>query len=278
MHSLERKNAMKFFLTGFGLLIGVANLFPFIFMISSSFKPLSKIFEFPFKIIPDPFILKNYIDIMNPRYDFTRWYANSIVMVVLTLLFKTVIVSITAYSFARLRFRGKDKIFIIFLSALMLPGDVTLIQRYVIYKFINITDTVWALVLPFTFDVYFVFLLRQFFITIPYELTESAIIDGCGHLRIFYKIILPLAKPAVVTMLLFTFVWSWNDYTSPFIFITDVKKQMLTVGIAMFQETKSQNYALQMAGSSLSLVPVLILFLFLQKYFVEGIATSGIKG
>lgn len=278
MHSLERKNAMKFFLTGFGLLIGVANLFPFIFMISSSFKPLSKIFEFPFKIIPDPFILKNYIDIMNPRYDFTRWYANSIVMVVLTLLFKTIIVSITAYSFARLRFRGKDKIFIIFLSALMLPGDVTLIQRYVIYKFINITDTVWALVLPFTFDVYFVFLLRQFFITIPNELTESAIIDGCGHLRIFYKIILPLAKPAVVTMLLFTFVWSWNDYTSPFIFITDVKKQMLTVGIAMFQETKSQNYALQMAGSSLSLVPVLILFLFLQKYFVEGIATSGIKG
>jgi multiple sugar transport system permease protein len=137
---------------------------------------------------------------------------------------------------------------------------------------------VWALVLPAAFDVYFVFLLRQFFITIPRELTEAAIIDGCGHFKVFYRVILPLAKPAIITMILFTFVWTWNDFTNPFIFITDIEKQMLTVGIAMFQEMRFQNYAMQMAASSLALIPVILLFMFSQKYFIKGIATSGIKG
>ncbi|HZG76945.1 MAG TPA: carbohydrate ABC transporter permease [Paenibacillus sp.] len=199
-------------------------------------------------------------------------------MVVLTLSFKCAVVTITAYAFAKLKFPGRDGLFLFLLSAIMIPGDATLIQRYVIYKGLQMTDTVWSLVIPAAFDVYFVFMLRQFFLRIPHELTEASIIDGCGHLKVFYKIILPLAKPALITMILFSFVWAWNDYTNPFIFITDIRKQMLTVGMSMFQEMRFQNYSLQMAAASLALIPVLLLFLFAQKYFVEGIATTGIKG
>ncbi|WP_108991151.1 carbohydrate ABC transporter permease [Paenibacillus agaridevorans] len=260
------------------ILFAVANVFPFIFMLSSSFKVLGKIFEYPFRLIPDPFIWTNYINIFDDKYDLLLWYKNSFVMVILTLAFKCCIVCITAYAFAKLRFRGRDFLFILFLSALMLPGDATIVQRYMIYKTLHLTDSVWALVLPAAFDIYFVFLLRQFFISIPHALTEAAIIDGCGHLKVFYRIVLPLAKPAIVTMILFSFVWAWNDFTNPYIFITDTKKQMLTVGMAMFQASRFQDYGLQMAASALALVPVIVLFISAQKYFVQGIATSGIKG
>jgi len=260
------------------ILFGAANIFPFIFMLSSSFKVLGKIFEYPFRLIPDPFIWSNYVNIFDRKYDFLLWYQNSVVMVILTLAFKCVIVCITAYAFAKLRFRGRDFLFIVLLSALMLPGDATIVQRYIIYKTLHLTDSVWALVLPAAFDIYFVFLLRQFFISIPHALTEAAIIDGCGHLKVFYRIVLPLAKPAVVTMILFSFVWAWNDFTNPYIFITDTKKQMLTVGMAMFQASRFQDYGLQMAAAALALVPVIALFISAQRYFIQGIATSGIKG
>ena len=274
----SRKSILKIGLSIFSIIIALLNIFPFIFMLSSSFKPLGKVFEYPIKLIPDTIILDNYINLFSPDQMFTRWYANSIVMVILTMITKTTIVCITSYAFAKLKFKGKNVIFIIFLSALMIPGDVTLVQRYVIYKNLSITDSLWALVLPATFDMYFVFMMRQFFMGIPNDLTEVAIIDGCSHFKIFYKIMIPLAKPAIMTMILFTFVWSWNDYTNAFIFITDTKKQMLTVGLSMFSVMRVDNYAIQMAGASLALIPVIFLFIFTQKQFVEGIATTGIKG
>lgn len=268
----------KILLTVFMVILGLLNITPFIFMISSSFKVLGKVFEYPIRIIPKPFILDNYAAIFDPQYMFTTWYKNSIIMELLTISLKFFVVTITAYAFARLKFRGRDKLFIFFLAGLMLPGDVTLVQRYIVYKMMNITDTVWALVLPAAFDMYFVFLLRQFFITIPFELTEAAIVDGCSHFKIFYKIILPLAKPALITMVLFTFVWAWNDYTNPFIFITQTNRQMLTVGISMFQMMRFQNYAQQMAASSLSLIPILAVFLVSQRYFIKGLVAGSVKG
>lgn len=276
--NITAKRSGNLILNIVAIAFGVANIFPFIFMLSSSFKVLGKIFEYPFRLIPDPFIVSNYINIFDEKYDFLLWYKNSAVMVVLTLVIKCIIVCITAYAFAKLKFRGRDVIFIIFLSALMLPGDATIVQRYIIYKMLHLTDTVWAIVLPAAFDIYFVFLLRQFFISIPRELTEAAIIDGCSLFKVFYRIILPLAKPAVVTMILFSFVWAWNDFTNPYIFITDTKKQMLTVGMAMFQASRFQDYGLQMAAAALALIPVIAMFMSSQRYFVQGIATTGIKG
>jgi multiple sugar transport system permease protein len=272
------KKAKYVILTVLLLILGFVNIFPFLFMISSSFKPLGKIFEYPMRLIPDNIYLGNYIEIFSRESDFSIWYGNTIVLEVVTLLCKTFIVTITAYAFARLRFRGRDAIFLFLLSALMLPVDATLVQKYVIFKALHLTDTMWVLVVSYTFDVYFLFLMRQFFVTIPFELSEAAIIDGCNHFKVFYRIVLPLAKPGLVTMLLFTFVSVWNDFTGPFIFITNIKKQMLTVGLQMFQVKRITNYAMQMAGASLGLLPIILVFLFSQKYYIQGIVTTGIKG
>ncbi|WP_105616805.1 carbohydrate ABC transporter permease [Vallitalea okinawensis] len=268
----------KLILTAILLIIGILNIYPFLFMLSSSFKPLNQMFEYPIQLIPRTFILQNYKNLFLPEYYFTRWYANTLTMITLTVALKTFIVSMTAYAFARLRFKGRDIIFLVFLAAMMMPPDVTIIPKYVIFKFINITDTMWSLILPSTFDVFFVFMLRQFFITIPMSLSEAAIIDGCSHFKVFYKIILPLTKPAMITMTIFTFVWGWNDYMNPYIFISDTRKQMLTVGIKLFTTSMASDYTTQMAAATLVLIPVLILFLFAQKFFIEGITTSGVKG
>jgi multiple sugar transport system permease protein len=268
----------KIALTVILLLIGIVNIFPFLFMISSSFKPLGKMFENPLRLIPETLYLQNYIDIFSKENDFLLWYKNTLSVEAVTLVLKTFIVTLTAYAFARLRFRGRDVIFLFLLSALMIPFDATLVQKYIIFKALHLTDTMWVLVVSYTFDVYFLFLMRQFFITIPFELSESAIIDGCSHFKVFYKVILPLAKPGLITMILFTFVGIWNDFTAPFIFISDIKKQMLSVGIQMFQIRKITNYALQMAGATLGLVPIIFVFLLSQKYYIQGIVTSGLKG
>jgi len=254
------------------------SLFPLVFMISSSLKPVNQVFEFPFRLIPREIRFQNYVNLFSGQYSFVRWYGNTLLMVGTTLILKLLIVGLASYAFARLRFRGRDVLFLVMLSALMIPPDVTIIPRYVIYKYIRITDSMWSLVLPYTFDVFFVFLLRQFFMGIPASLTESAYLDGCSHFQIFFRIINPLAKSAYLTMILFTFVWAWNDFISPYIFITDTKKQMLSVGINLFKISHVTNYSMQMAAACLILVPVLILFFLAQKYFIEGIAHTGLKG
>lgn len=259
-------------------IFGLFNIFPFVFMVSSSFKPLGDIFKYPIRIIPERFIISNYTDVLFGRFHFYNWYINTIVMVVITISLKSLVVSMAGYSFARLRFKGRDTLFLILLSAMMIPGDVTLIPRYVVYKAFNITDSMWSMILLYTFDIFFVFMMRQFFATIPFELSEAAIIDGCSQFKVFYKIVLPNVKPAFVTMILFTFVWQWNDYMNPFIFITSEKKQMLSVGIQFFQERMGSSYGVQMAATTLILIPVIIIFFSSQRYFIEGIASTGVKG
>lgn len=268
----------KLLLTLALLFIGIMNIYPFLFMLSASFKPLNQVFQYPIKLIPETFTVQNYKNLFLPGYYFNRWYMNTGLMISATLLLKTLIVSMTAYAFARLKFKGRDQLFLLFLTAMMMPPDVTIIPKYLIFKVLNITDTMWSLVLPSTFDVFFVFLLRQFFMSISISLSEAAIIDGCSHFKVFYRIILPLTKPAMITMTIFTFVWGWNDFMNPYIFISDTKKQMLSVGIKLFTTSMATDYATQMAAATLVLIPVLILFLFSQRFFIEGIATSGVKG
>lgn len=261
------------------IIIGLVCIYPFLFMVSSSFKISGEVLQYPIKLIPDNIILTNYTDLFgDPYYDFGKWYINTIVMTGTTILIKIVIVTMTAYAFSKIKFQGRDIIFLILLSALMIPGDIMIIPRYVIFKQLHILDTMWALVLPATFDVYFVFMVRQSFISIPESISEAAEIDGCNHFRIYSRIILPLAKPAVVTMILFTFVWSWNDYMGPYIFISSIGKQMLSVGIKLFTEGQVTDPALQMSAATIVLVPILVLFFFSQKYFVQGVTSSGVKG
>lgn len=267
----------KIILTVLLFLFGVACIFPFVFMLSSSFKPLNEIFVYPIKLIPENFILTNYIEVFSEKYDFVRWYGNTLIMVILIIVLKIGVVTLTAYAFARLRFKGRDVLFLVLLSSMMIPPDAVIVPKYVIFKAFGIVDSMWSIILPSIFDVFFVFMVRQFFLAIPETLSEAAIIDGCSHFKIYSRIILPLAKPAIVTMVLFTFIWAWNDYMGPYIFITSPEKQMLSVGIKMFQVNNTVDYGLQMAAATLVLVPILIVFLFCQKYFIEGIATSGMK-
>lgn len=267
----------KIILTAILFLFGVACIFPFVFMLSSSFKPLNEIFVYPIKLIPENFILTNYIEVFSEKYDFVRWYGNTLIMVILIIVLKIGVVTLTAYAFARLRFKGRDVLFLVLLSSMMIPPDAVIVPKYVIFKAFGIVDSMWSIILPSIFDVFFVFMVRQFFLAIPETLSEAAIIDGCSHFKIYSRIILPLAKPAIVTMVLFTFIWAWNDYMGPYIFITSPEKQMLSVGIKMFQVNNAVDYGLQMAAATLVLVPILIVFLFCQKYFIEGIATSGMK-
>ena len=276
---VKQQKALKTVLTIVMLVLGVCCIYPFLFMVSSSFKPSGDVLSTPLQLIPKHFTLNNFNTLFNNEYyDFFRWYGNTILMTGLTLVLKYIIITITAYGFAKMNFPGRDTIFLVLLAGLMIPSDIMIMPRYIIFKQLHIPTTMWSLILPAAVDVYFVFLLRQAFIAVPNALSEAARIDGCGHFRIYRQIVLPLCGPQVSTMLLFSFVWSWNDYQGPYLYISDINKQMLSVGIKLFASGQVQDYGAQMAGATLVLVPVIIAFLLCQKYFVEGITSGAVKG
>jgi multiple sugar transport system permease protein len=272
-----RQTARRAVLSVVALAAGLFMVLPFVFMLSASFKPNGLVFIDALRIIPKTLFLENYRRIFSDAL-YPLWYANSVRIVLLTIPLRGIVVCLAAYAFSRLDFRGKEPLFLLFMATMMITPEATLVPRYLLYKGIGLIDSQWAIILPAVFDVLFLFMLRQFFTTIPRELSEAALMDGYGHLRICWRIIVPLSKPALVTMVLFTFIWIWNDYANPFMFINSMKKQMITTGLQYFQAREGANYALQMAGATFAVIPTLLLFTFTQKYFVQGVATSGIKG
>jgi multiple sugar transport system permease protein len=258
-------------------LLAISMFIPFVFMLSASVKRSVEVYSTSLTIIPAKPYWDNFMNIFH-NAEYFIWYLNSIKVVAITIVFRGFFVTMTAYAFARLRFRGKGVIFIALLATMMITPETTMVSRYLIYQTMKITDTQLAIILPATFDMFFIFMLRQFFMAIPYSLTESAIIDGCSHFKVYYKIILPLAKPALVTMVLFTLVWVWNDFLNPYIFITNRKIQLLTVGLQYFQMKAGSDIALQIAGATLAIFIPIAFFVFMQKYFIQGIAATGIKG
>lgn len=277
---METKNkAVKWITTIIMLIIGVLCIYPFIFMLSSSFKLSGDVLQHPFQIIPDPFTLDNIKGLFQSEfYSFPLWYWNTILMTATTLILKYVVITMTAYGFSKIHFKGRDSIFLILLAAMMIPTDIMIMPRYIIFKNLKMLNTMWSIVIPSCVDVYFVFLLRQSFISIPESISEAAKIDGCNHWTIYWRVIMPLAKPAIATMMLFSFVWVWNDYMSPYLYIRDVERQMLSVGIKLFAAGQVQDYGSQMAAATLVLLPIIVVFLFCQRYFIEGVTSSGVKG
>ncbi|OUQ36954.1 carbohydrate ABC transporter permease [Faecalibacterium sp. An122] len=275
----KKEHILKIVITVIMVLLGICCIYPFVFMLSSSFKPSGDVLSTPLQIIPKNFTLMNFKTLFkNEFYDFFRWFGNTVVMTGLTLILKFFIITITAYGFAKIKFPGRDAIFLVLLAGLMIPSDIMIMPRYIIFKELHILNTMWSLILPAAVDVYFVFLLRQAFVAVPEALSEAARIDGCNHFTIYRRIILPLCMPQVATMLLFSFVWSWNDYMSPYLYISDINKQMISVGIKLLASGLAQDYGAQMAGATLVLVPVIIAFFLCQKYFVEGITAGAVKG
>ena len=259
------------------IILGLLMITPFIFMLSASFKHPGLVFVEPLRIIPRVIFLGNFQRVFSdPLYPL--WYWNSIRIVLITIPLRGLLVTLAAYAFARLSFPGRNVIFLLFMSTMMITPEATIVPRYLMYKALRLIDSQWSIIAPAVFDVFFLFMLRQFFMTIPRELSEAAFIDGYGHFRIYLRIILPLSRPALITMVLFTFIWIWNDYVNPFVFINSMKKQLITTGLQFFQSREGANYALQMAGATFAVIPTVIMFTFTQRYFVQGIATSGIKG
>ncbi len=274
--SIKRKTG-KWILTFVLLCLAVICIFPFLWMVSTSFKNEMDVMEFPIKLIPDPVNLTNYITVWM-KSAFPSYYRNSIIVTGLTLFGSLVLSTVASYGFARLRFRGKKAIFIVYVATLMVPVQVTLLPKYIYFGQFHLNNTFWALILPGIFSAYNVFLMRQYFEGIPKELTEAAEIDGAGFFRTFYQICFPLVKAGFVTMLLFQFTYTWNDYINPLIYCNKESLLTLTVGLQRFQQAQSTHYALIMAGCTLALAPLLLIFIFTQKYYIDSFASSGVKG
>ncbi len=255
-------------------------LFPILWAISTSFKPEMDTIAIPPRLIPKEFTLDNYYEVIFKlrKVNLVRSFFNSLfVASVFTALVLT-IDSLAAYAFARLEFKGRDLLFFLVIAALIVPGEITLIPVYLIFHRLGLLNTYYAVIIPGLGGVFGVFLLRQFFLTVPRELEDAARIDGCSKFKIFYKIVLPLAKPAIATLGIMTFLGSWNSFLWPYIVLDSVDMQTLPIALLKFLNRYGIYYGITMAGATLATIPPLIFFWIAQGKIVEGIHMTGLKG
>jgi len=257
--------------------IAVFMVIPFLWMLSTSLKEPGAVFKYPPEWIPKPIVFKNYVDAWN-AVPFGRFFINSIIVAVCVTFGQVFTSSLAAYAFARLQFPGRDKLFLCYLATMMIPGQVTMIPVFILLKKLGWIDTYYALILPGMFTAYGTFMLRQFFLTIPKDLEEAAIIDGLNRWQIYWKIILPLSKPALATLSTFVFLGSWNDFMWPLIVTNSMEMKTLPVGLASFQGLYTTDWTLLMAASMIVLAPVLLVYIFNQRFFTRGIVMTGLKG
>lgn len=263
-------------LIAFGLLM----LYPLLWMLSSSFKPNEYIFTHS-GLWPVEFTLDNYVNGWNGLgRTFATFFLNSFVIAGLSILGNLISCSLAAYAFARLRFRYRGMWFAIMLATIMLPAHVVLIPQYVLFSNLGWVNTFLPLVIPkiLATDAFFIFLLVQFIRGLPRELDDAAKIDGCGFFGIFWRVILPLTKPALATTAIFTFIWTWNDFLTPLIYLTSPENYTVPLALRAFQDAESESaWGSLFAMSILSLIPIFGFFLAAQKYLVRGVATTGLK-
>ncbi len=251
---------------------------PFFWLVTSSFKAPDEIFSVPLKWLPNSFrYVENYKQAFSAA-PFGKFYFNSIKIAVLRIVGVLFFSSLAAFSFAKLNFRGKNVLYLLIIATLMLPAQVTIIPTYYLMSKLKWINTHLPLIVPLFFDGFVVFMLRQFFITIPDSLFDAAKIDGAGYLRMFFTIVMPLSKPVIASVSILIFIWSWNDVLGPLIFINSQSLLPISLGMNVFKQTYNTRYGPMFAGSVISQIPLLIVFLFGQKYFQQGIATTGIKG
>ncbi len=254
-------------------------LMPFAWMIVSSLKRDIDVFRLPIRWIPDPLSFKSYVTIWTGPYPFPQFVMNSLIVAGARVVGELFTASLAAYAFARMRFRGRDFLFLIYVSTLIIPYQMLLVPRFILYRELHIFDTLWALILPGIFTVFGTFLLRQFFLTIPEDLSDAARLDGASEFQIYRQIILPLARPALASLAILAFVWSWNDYETPLVMLTTESRFTIPLGLTRYMdEGGGFSPSLIMAGAVSSVVPVLVIFLLLQRQFIAALARSGMKG
>jgi len=260
-------------LSGLGMLF----LFPFAWLVLTSFKTPGEIMMMPPPLFPKEWQWSNYIRVVE-EVEFFRYMGNTLTLFAAKAVGAVLSCSLAAYGFSRLNWPGRDTVFVLVLATMMLPFQVTMIPLYITWTRLDLIGTYYPLVVPSWLGYAFsIFLLRQFFRTIPTELSEVARIDGCSEFRVFWQIILPLAKPALITVVLYEFVWTWSDFLGPLLYINDMERWTLSLGLLQFRSDKETFWELLMAASTLTTLPAVVLYFFGQKTFIEGIATTGFK-
>lgn len=274
----KQKSTSKLICTIVVGLLAVMFALPLVWMTLASFKKVSEVFSENW--LPTVWQWKNYVTVWTDEQVYLpRVFFNTLFIVVLGTGGQLIVSSLAAYGFAKIDFKGRAAIFTLFLAAMMIPSQATIIPRYMLFYKIGLYNSLWALILPSWFSVTSIFLLRQFYMGLPNDLMDAAKVDGAGHLRIFAQILMPLTKPAMISTLILSFITLWNDYLSALVFLSN--KKLYTVSQAVrywLFDNNNQNYNLTMTTATIFIIPVIILFVFCQKYFAEGIATSGVKG
>lgn len=265
-----------------GLLVFTAALFviPFLWLVVTSLKPLEQVFTDPPMWIPEPILWSNYVDALTtPAFPFLKLLRNTLFYVVMTTIGTVVSSTFVAYAFSRLEFKGRNTLFLITLSTMMLPGIVTLIPTYILFRWMNWVGGYAPLIVPAFFGSAFnIFLLRQFMTTIPWELTDAAYVDGANDFVILWRVIVPLITPALLVIAVFNFMYTWNDFFGPLIYLDELSEYPLVMGLYAFRTRHTIQWNLLMAASLATCFPLIAVFFVAQRYFIEGITLTGLKG
>lgn len=262
----------------FLILFGCIFLFPFLWMLSTSLKSNLQLFKYPPVWVPKPLEWKNYVDAVTTISFFT-YLKNTLIVSICATLGVIISCPIVAYSLARINWRGRNVLFLITIAVMMIPGQVTMVPLFIVFTKLNMVGTFLPLILPSFFGApFFIFLMRQFFRQLPKSLEDAARIDGCSEFQIYLRIMLPLCQPALLTIGLFQFMNSWNEFLGPLIYLNNDKKYTLQLGLQQFKQAYNTEWNLLMAASVLIALPIIILYFFVQRSFIQGITFGGVKG
>ena len=274
----KQRTAVRVFNTAWVTACGILFLLPLLWMLSSAVKAGPEVFATEFQWIPDTIHWENFVRVWtNQEVPFWRLYCNSLFIAVVGTAGQVLISSLAGYALAKIKFRGGNLVFMAMMITMMIPGQVTIIPRFMLFKTIGIYDTLWSLILPSFFNITSIFLLRQFYMSLPGDLMDAGRLDGANHFQIWGRIMMPLTKPAMVTVTVLAFISSWNEYLNALIFLPSNQNFTVSLGIQYWMQMTDE-YNLMMTAAASAIIPVIILFLFTQKYFVESIATTGVKG
>jgi multiple sugar transport system permease protein len=273
----KKKIGVRVMITVFMLAVSISMLIPFLWMLSASFKRPADIFSYPIKWIPDYFYLDNYKYLFEHENVFLIYF-NSIKITCINVAGACLTSSLAAYAFAKMKFRGRDLLFLIYISTLMVPAQATYVPKFVLFTQLGLRNTHAALILPGLFAVLGTFLMRQYFMQIPDSIIESASVDGARQLSIWAKIMLPMVKPALATFAIIVFAFHWNDYENPLIFISSKKLFTIPLALATFTDENGRMYHYIMALTSLAILPIFAVFLVGQRFFIEGMTAGAVKG
>lgn len=275
----KKQNSMVGKIVTYALLIllSIITVIPFLWMLSASIKMNKDVFAWPMQWIPANPQWSNYLNIWT-KIPLMKFISNTAILTVIVTLLQLLTSSFAAYAFSKLRFKGRDMLFLGYIATIAMPWQVYMVPQFIMMSGMGLNDKLGAMVCLQAFSAFGVFMMKQFYDGIPYELCEAARIDGLSEYGIWLRIMLPLAKPSLATLTIFTFVNTWNDFLGPLLYLHTESKKTLQLGLRMFIGQYSSEYGLIMAASVVALIPVLIVFLSLQKYFVQGVASSGLKG